>query len=97
MTEGIGKERLQQLKDRYEFSMEACDFAEMLLNECTELKPWMPIDENTPKDRPIRLFNGAKHLAAKWNEREDNWWIVISFGSSSEPFTRWCGLPDDPK
>lgn len=88
MTEGIGKERLQQLKDRYEFSMEACDFAEMLLNECTELNPWMPIDENTPKDRRILLLYQDGDVRIDWWHHESQ---------QDNKIVAWTEIPEPPK
>lgn len=72
-----------------------CDIAELVQEYCKELDPWLPI-ENAPKDRPIWLWNGVKHLAVRWNERNNDWWIAISFGDSKEPFTHYKELPEDP-
>lgn len=66
MTEGISKEKLEEMllivqenKERY-FSQNLwlfeSDMLRRLISECTELDPWLPIDDNTPKDRSILLL-----------------------------------------
>lgn len=96
MIEGISKEELVRIKETMPDGQSKL-FIHLLIKKCTELDPWLPIDENTPKDRPIWLWNGVKHLAARWNERNNDWWIAISFGDSKEPFTHYKLLPEDPK
>lgn len=61
MTIGISKEMLPRLMDKIS---DLCDnednidyyvIEKLLINECTELSPWLPI-EQAPKDRKILLL-----------------------------------------
>ena len=56
MTEGISKERLIELYVE-NYSDEVTE--ELLLSECTELDPWLLVDENTPIDRNLHLYSIA--------------------------------------
>lgn len=53
---GISKEELRRLRDYY-FSLGINPVIDInnLIEQCKELNPWLPIDENTPKDRPLLL------------------------------------------
>lgn len=57
---GITEERLREKINTVVFwqmtSTEHRTWANELLNECQELNPWQPIDDNTPNDRQILLF-----------------------------------------
>jgi len=54
--DGISKERLLELlnKDASPNFHRALKW--LLRNECTELYPWIPVDENTPRDRPLLMM-----------------------------------------
>ena len=63
MTEGIRKQDLPNfllcLKDIYSNDneyMQDYDVEKLLAEYCTELDPWLPIDENTPKDQDILVY-----------------------------------------
>lgn len=49
-----------------------------LLDNCKEINPWLPIDENTPRDRYILLYCGyvtsGKYCGAR-EEWLDTWAI----------------------
>jgi len=92
--EGISKERLLEMRntcdarDRYAI--------DLIINECTELNPWMPI-ASAPKDRPIVLSYPELGV-------HDGCWIVDSWycelsdlTQSKEQPAHWCELPDYPK
>jgi len=84
MTRGISEARLRKIG---RFYMPDSVLQEFMSKECTELNPWMPIDENTPH----------KELLL-WSEKHGKY--VGYFGILSElkhHFTHWCELPDDPK
>lgn len=100
MTRGITEERLMELiagvlsnKDR-QHNIEECNRLETIidglriaLTQCTELSPWMPIDENTPKDKELHLVHA-----------DIGQWI----GWPNDPVgrnyaTHYQELPDDPK
>lgn len=88
MTIGISKERLEELSSKAS-RLEDKDFLETLIFQCTELNHWLPIDENTPKDRPILLYspgmeNGCKQFVGNI---ESAWW---------KP-THYQELPGDPE
>jgi hypothetical protein len=58
--EGISKERLleiaRQTHDSDDTNHIVLSLFDYLITECTELDPWLKIDENTPKDRPIVVY-----------------------------------------
>ena len=68
-----------------------------LFNECTELNAWQPIDENTPKDKNILVYDpGYGQLVVIWSEFY-NCWITVFGGGLTHPPTYWQELPEDPK
>jgi hypothetical protein len=90
MTRGIREERLlHQLAlangmDNTEF---ARAYRWLLENECEELNQWKPIDENTPKDRPLLLFYpGYMQIVDFFDDTNKN--IMPS---------HWQELPEDPE
>jgi len=58
MTEGISKNSLEEklLQAKKYNDVHLIDLLKYLISQCTELDPWIPIDENTPKDREILLY-----------------------------------------
>ena len=65
-----------------------------LFNECTELNAWQPIDENTPKFRPvlIRFFEGKEVGILTY----EGWQSTYAEDFIESP-THWQELPEDPK
>ena len=67
MTEGISKERLLEIaKAPINKNNEELQFILrwLITTECAELDPWLPIDENTPKDKETQkvkkiVFNSS--------------------------------------
>lgn len=64
MTEGISKETIiKLLSGNHEYKMSKPYINAQrklllaLLDQCTDLDQWLPIDENTPKDRELLLLN----------------------------------------
>lgn len=55
MTIGISKERLEEILQSNQCTFER-EILDEIIKECTELNPWLPIDENTPKDRELWLY-----------------------------------------
>lgn len=94
MTEGISKERLIELYVE-NYSEEVTE--ELLLSECKELDPWLPIDENTPKDRPILLFY-PKHKTPSGELKP--YQVIMKYNALArimyEP-THYQELPGDPE
>lgn len=78
MTEGISKETLIRLMQ--DPNCDSSDYAtyDYLLSLCTDLDPWLPIDENTPKDKELLLITKeygvviGKYFAAGKN----GWWTT---------------------
>lgn len=64
-----------------------------LCNECTELNAWQPIDENTPKFRPvlIRFFEGKEVGILTY----EGWQSTYAEDFIESP-THWQELPKDP-
>ena len=62
---GISEERLIDIFACY--PLEAAE--KIILQECQELQePWMPIDENTPRDRQIKIYDaGYGQVVVQWN------------------------------
>ena len=96
MTEGISKERLIELRDGGSSPEFRRTLKWLVHNECKELNPWMPIDENTPKDRTILICDiGYGQVAVDWNE------FTGSFSNAHRSKylspTHWQFLPENPK
>lgn len=53
---GIEEERLKELylSDKTSNSLQTA--IQWLMVECKELNPWLPIDENTPKDKEMLFY-----------------------------------------
>lgn len=67
-----------------------------LLKECTELNPWKPIDESTPKDRPVNIYDkGYGQQKVQWNEFYKC--FTDFHGHKYLNPTHFCELPEDPK
>ncbi len=54
-----------------------------------ELDPWLPVNEDTPKDRPLLLYMDKGPLTCRQ-------WIGCSNGNWPWPPTHWKELPADP-
>ena len=59
-----------------------------------ELNPWLPIDENTPKDRWLLVFDGVDKWIARLSSEHDKWYVDI--GMVVKPI-QYQELPDDPE
>ena len=87
---GITEERLKDLFKEY-------SFIGFILAECTELNAWQPIDENTPKDKNILVYDpGYGQLVVIWSEFY-SLWITVFGRKLTQPPTHWQELPEDPK
>lgn len=69
-----------------------------LIGHCKELDPWLPIDENTPKDRHILIMVEGVVVEAYWSTYH---WVSdfpnYSGGVYGLQPTHWKELPEDPK
>lgn len=53
---GISKKELIELIENPQMDLDKYTLR-ALITRCKELNPWLLIDENTPKDRPLLLFS----------------------------------------
>lgn len=58
--------------------------------------PYLPIDGNTPKDRPIILFNPADNRGYSGQWRNGYWDYDHDNASRDEP-THWMDMPPNPE
>ena len=106
---GITEERLRALFDDYQHKFlysqlekmyephAIMNILHMLVDECTELNAWQPIDENTPKDKYILVYDpGYGQLVVIWLEFY-NVWMTVFGRKLTHPPTHWQELPKDPK
>ena len=101
---GISEERLKELKDNDCYSgIEQSVIYELLSDECKELNQWLPIDENTPKDRRLLLFfpGYGSYDGGFLMIRRDGKDVFAASASLSVPLgiwpTHYQELPEDPK
>lgn len=68
---------------------------EQLLSQCTELNPWLPIDENTPRDRLLQLgrLDGFQ-CVGRYIPQFGHW---ADQNQAYVEVTHYQELPDDPK
>ena len=69
---GISKKRLGEIVEIYCDPRVKAEINYLIEYECKELNPWLPIDENTPKDRAILAYNKltgwykTKYINGQW-------------------------------
>lgn len=91
---GISEERLKEIVEDYPPDHRNHRTAKYFIaTECQELQePWIPIDENTPKNRSLLIFVPAAYGCeiGGWVSKLNRW--------SCHPFvaTHYQELPDDP-
>lgn len=90
---GISEERLVEWAENHSYKREIAD----LLDECTELNPWIPIDENTPKDVEIVVYapsyQDLDHMVSICKFHESAGFCINEL---RQP-THWMPLPEPPK
>ena len=104
---GISEERLLDF-DPWQHENQQ-DLLNAILAKCHELNPWLPIDENTPKDIRLLLFYGndsgvmVTGIRRKIKTRRS--YVFVPDGSHPFPSdkptcdrtpTHYQELPDDP-
>lgn len=100
---GISEETLKQLRLTYEADSDiGCFVDELIVSECEELSPWLPIDENTPKDRRLNLhWPGTGWITGRWIQLNNTVGYFTHDLSRYDPPsvkpTHYQELPDDPK
>lgn len=98
---GISEERLRelakQIRNSDESNSAALSMLDFLLSECKELDPWLPIDENTPKDRPLLLkANCGTAIEGSFVDLDGGYWIDHFTHDEIYP-THYQELPAEPK
>ena len=96
---GISEERLMKIAnethDSDDTNMIVLSLLDMLLDECKELNPWLPIDNNTPQNRRLLLFYPGLgiHVGARLS---DGNFCIEAYDMDTTP-THYQELPEDPK
>ncbi len=78
-----------RLQRQYSGSANQAIFEWLIKKECKELNPWMPIDENTPKDKQFLLYVDKGPVIGRQFVGE------IRFNWIYAP-THYRELPEDP-
>jgi hypothetical protein len=94
----VSEERLKEmLNDQEDGRHHEKEFIEFLLDqECKDLNEWQPIDEYTPKDRKIMIYDDSYgHAAVSWNNFYN--YFTDDHGHKYMQPTHWQKLPEDPK
>ena len=95
--EGIREETLSELFKKFydDEAMRVDELETLLMSACKELDPWLPIDENTPKDRPIVVYcppyQDLESLVSKCKWHESAGFCVDELRTP----TLWKELPKD--
>ena len=106
MTIGVSKERLLLVKEKLKSDTyydqhdkdTLVNLLDALISYSDELNQWLPINENTPKDRCLWLSNGKDKCLAIWFR--DRWRVIVKVNTdnhTNDNFTHYQELPDDPK
>lgn len=95
----ISKKAVSELFNKFynDESMRVDELEILLIEACKELDPWLPIDENTPKDKRLNLYwEGYGWYTGEW--RRNQFWIdaMLSVPLNIQP-THYKLLPEDPK
>ena len=104
---GITEERLRALFDDYQHKFlysqlekmyephAIMNILHMLVDECTELNAWQPIDENTPHDKWLLVSDAANDIyIGRFASQYGRWYVDISINVAP---THWKELPEAPK
>ena len=96
MTIGISKERLEELSSKASRE-EDKEFLDTLIFQCTELNPWIPIDDGLKTDvRYVKVFDiGYGQIIAAWSLTYEC--FVTVHGHKLRSVTHYQELPGDPK
>lgn len=68
---GISEKELEKRLQALKHDSTVRSLLEILIDDCRELKePWIPIDENTPRDRRIKIYDAGYEgqVIVQWNE-----------------------------
>ena len=72
MTIGISKKDLLELQAsifaRDKGREDELRLLTIIIDQCKELNSWLPIDENTPRNKPIKIYDsGYGQVIVSWN------------------------------
>lgn len=68
-----------------------------LLNQCTELNTWVPIDENTPKDKQVLLFYPGHKCPSGYLENHVAAMKYNELATIRYKPTHWMHIPNEPE
>lgn len=69
------------------------DLLNHIIEQCQELNPWLPIDENTPKDTPLLVYYPTMPKGLRFHVISK----LVNFDASIHKPTHYQELPDDPE
>lgn len=97
---GISEERLLELISRVQDPL--VQYRELMtlrvmLGACTELNPWMPIDENTPKDKQVLLFYPGHKCPSGYLENHVAAMKYNELATIRYKPTHWMHIPNEPE
>lgn len=98
MSETLLREVYQALLDDFgkhpnDLGIKTC--LEGLINRCEELNPWLPVDENTPRYKPLLVLDQCfGEQVATRPKGED--YFVTEFGNVLMQVTHYQELPEAP-
>ena len=90
---GIGEERLIAYKQSRKLNAHQSAFIDTMIDACEELNNWLPINENTPKDRPILLLtNDNIGIEGYFINLDGGYWVDGLYHDEIKP-KAWQELP----
>jgi len=97
---GISKATLEKLRDSfmYKYGLGSVPILDDLIyDQCKELNPWLPIDENTPKDRELLLLYSDKTKVVGVWHKDKGFDMYDDWLCKTITATHYQELPDDPE
>lgn len=94
---GISEVRLKQIAhethDSDDTNLPVLSLLDLLISECQELNPLLPIDENTPKDTLLLAYYPTMPKGLRFHVISK----LVNFDASIHKPTHYQELPDDPE
>ena len=94
---GISKKRLREIVENYCDQRIEAEIEWLIEYECEELNPWLPIDENTPKDRELLLLYSDKTKVVGVWHKDKGFDMYDDWLCKTITATHYQELPDDPE
>ena len=95
MIRGISENRLIEILEIADEPLHRDVINQLIDNECKELSPWLPTDENTPINKYLLFKTSHCKLIGQWDNGVT--WVDDHGSSIEEIPTHWQELPEDPK